>query len=222
MEPMIETSTYLPLFRENGDWIERPDFMVLAALSQMTKIDTQHVYAAMLLEESLNPNQTSSGMSVFAKNIEKNTIRGNLTQRTLAGQVVLELARLAASTGKPPTVKAARRLVAFNQKEYTGKPTLESSFLREIEKSFSDFKDTLHLQAAMVCDPQLLASIEGDERSLRKFLGVARAFEGFIDSNVVSKSFKWTPWRVPTQIKSVSELNFSSLTDQELNAAMNS
>ncbi len=221
MEPMIETSTYLPLFCENGEWIERPDFMVIAALSQTTIIDRQHVYAAMLLEESLNPNQTASGMSDFAKNVEKKFIRGNLRQRVLAGHVVLELDRLEAFTGKPPTVNAARRLVAYNQSDHVGKPAHEYHLKREIERSFSQYNATMHLQAAAVY-PQLLESIEGSEEGLRRFLGVARAYEEFIDANVVSESFIWTPWRVPTQIESVSKPKFLPLTKQELAAAMNS
>ncbi len=223
---MTETSTYLPLFREDGEWIERPDFMVLAALSQSNKFDTQHVYSTMLLEE-LNPDQTTSGMSDFAKDIEAKKIRGNLTQRIMAGNVVNQLARLASSTGEPPSINAARRLVAYLYVRHSGKHIRvsdrrkrENSFLREIEKSLSKYQSTLHLQAAAVYDPQLLESIEGDEEGLLRFLGIARAFEQFIDAKVVSASFKWTPWRVPAQIDSAPKIIFFSLTDQELAAAM--
>lgn len=225
---MIKSTSYLPLFRENGEWIERPDFMVIAALSQGTEIDRQHVYRSMLEEELLNPNQNASGMSDFAKDVEKKKVRGDVTHRVMAGTVVLELARIASSTGKPPTIKSARRLTAYNYLKHSEKcpqdpderRTNERSYLREVEKGLGKYKTILHLLAAGVYDTQLLQNIEGDEESLRRFLGIARAFESFIDINVVSNSFEWTPWRVPTRIESVPKLIFLPLSDQELAAAL--
>ncbi len=219
-ESMIEQPIYLPLFREDGDWIERPDLMVLAFLSEGTEVDRQHAYLAMVAEERLNPNETACGMSRLAKHVEEKIIRRNTTQRVLAGQVVLELARLAASTGKPPTLNAARRLVNYKHSSYIGKLASEQNRLREVERSFSDYKAIVHLLATAAYDPQLLVSIEGDEEGLLKFLGIARAFEEFIDANVVSRTFKWTPWRVPTRIKSLPEINFLPLSNQELAAAI--
>lgn len=209
---------YLPLFHDNGEWIERPDYMVLAALSVPNQIDMQHIYETMVREGKINPDFHKGGMSKHAQNVRRREIRGSLPDRVLAGSVVFELARLAYATQKPPIVGAARRLTAFNYHRHFPKATRDT-INRKVENAFSLFRSTAHLHAVSVCKPQLLEDLEGDKASLRKFLGIARAFEGFIDENVHSKTFKWDPLRVPQQIARVSEINFKPLTDEELAAA---
>jgi hypothetical protein len=213
-----EHSKYLRLFDAHGNWIERPDLMVLAAISEPNEIDVEHTYASMVFEEKENPSPTKDEMSKFARNVERRTIRGNLTQRILAGSVVLELARLAFSTGKSQPINAARRLVAFNYQRYTGKNSPEN-MQREVEKALSQYRDTMHLQAAVVYYQERIVEMEGDEQGLRRFLGIARAFEEFIDANPASEAFRWSPWRIPTQIVTRPKIEFFPSTDQELAAA---
>ena len=211
-------SKYLRIYDVTGAWIEHPDFMILAALSQSQPASVEQTYAAMVKEEKLNPPTTDGLLTDFATVVKKKMIEKNVKQRAIAGEVVVELARLAAATGKPPSVNAARRLVAFNHHRHfrTSEP---GNIEREAQRSFSAFRDTSHLQAAAVMEPNLVSELEGDMAKCCEFLGIARAFEGFIDHNVVSKAFKWSPLRIPTNIEILGHISFPPLSDQELAAA---
>jgi hypothetical protein len=138
--------------------------------------------------------------------------------RVYAGQVVVELVRIAEATGEPPSVNAARRLVAYNHHEHfrTGAP---DGARRAVEKAFRRFQSSAHLQAVMILKRSLLKELEGSEEKCREFLGTARAVESFVDNNVVSDSFKWNPLRVPETIEKVSKIDFPRLSDRELKAA---
>lgn len=214
----LETSTYLRLFDDVGAWIARPDFMVLSAMSEPDPMSVEHTYSSMLLEDKINPAATDMQMSAFATRLKQAVFEKYVKERFLTGAVVLELARLASATQKPPTVNAARRLVAYKHHHCFGTGTLDTT-KREVEKSFKQFRNTAHLQAAAVLDPSLMLALEGNETACRKFLGIARAFEEFIDENVVSKAFEWSPLRVPTQIDRLSIIEFLPLSDQELEAS---
>lgn len=211
----LEVPTYLRLFDDVGGWIARPDFMVLSAISEPDPMSVEHTYSSMLVEDKLNPDTTEGQMSVFATRLKRTVIEKHMKERVLTGEVVLELARLASATRKPPTVNAARRLVADKHHHFFGTGTL-NTIEREVEKSFTLFRNTAHLQAAAVLEPSLIVAMEGSETACRKFLGIARAFEEFIDANVVSEAFQWSPLRVPTQIDRLSVIEFLPLSDQEL------
>lgn len=215
---MSGSSKYLRLFQHNGDWIERPDYMVLAALSTSDEISIEHIYEAMVLEEKINPSLDQDEFSQYAQKLREQSIKGDLPNRVLAGEVVLELARLAYTTQRPPTSLAAIRLVTYNHFKRFPKSS-PISVDSKVVKAFRRYRKTAHLHAVAVYDPQLLEDIEGDQASLQTFLGLARAFEGFIDDNVLADTFKWQPLRVPEQIARVSEITFKPLTDEELSAA---
>jgi len=212
------TETYLRLFDNEGASIARPDFMVLAAISEPQLMSVEHIYATMLLEEQINPPAANIEMTEYAKILKRNVIDRRIKERVFSGEVVLELVRLAAATGKPPGVNAARRLVAFNHHKHfrIGEP---GNIKREVERGFGKFRNTSHFQAAAVLEPSLLYKLEGDEPNCRKFLGIARAFELFMDNNVASTAFKWSPLRVPAVIDSLSTIKFIPLSDQELAVA---
>jgi hypothetical protein len=211
-------SRYLRIYDVTGAWIDHPDFMILAALSQSQPASVEQIYASMVKEEKLNPPTTDGLLTDFAIVVKKKLIEKEVKQRAIAGEVVVELARLAAATGKPPSVNAARRLVAFNHHRHfrTSEP---GSIEREVQRSFSAFRDTSHLQAAVVMEPSLVSELEGDMAKCCEFLGIARAFEDFIDHNVVSKAFEWSPLRIPTSIETLEHISFPPLSDQELAAA---
>ena len=122
---------------------------------------------------------------------------------------------MASATGKPPTVIAARQLVAFKRKQFGAKAT-PATITRDVEKCLQMYRNTAHFQAVAVLDPALFANIEASEEATIRFLGLARAFEQFIDANVVSEKFKWAPVRVPHQIQAIYHINFIPLSKQEL------
>ncbi|WP_050526210.1 hypothetical protein [Pseudorhodobacter aquimaris] len=213
-----EAESYLRVFDANGAWIARPDFMIYAAMSESEKMSMEHIYASMLLEQQINPPNMDGNLTEFAQRLKKIVFESGMRQRVWAGEFVVELARLAAATGRPPTISAARRLVAFNHHQYfrTGDT---KNISREVERSFSKFRNVSHFHAVAVIEPSLLTELEGDVGKCLRFLGLARAFEGFMDSNVVSKAFNWSPLRVPVQIDRISAISFRALSQQELAAA---
>lgn len=210
---------YIRLFDAAGNWIARPDFMVLAVLSETEPMSIEHTYATMMLEEEMNPAAALSPMSASGLRLKERVIEKNMKARVQTGEVVLELARIAAATMAAPTINAARRLVSHHHHARFGTGVLTST-IREVEKSFERFRDTAHLQAAAVIEPSLATELEGNEVSCLRFLGLAKAFQQFIDANVVSKSFKWSPYRVPEQINSITTVEFNSLSDQDFNVAL--
>jgi len=214
----ITVNNYLRLFDSGGNLIDRPGYMVIAALSSPDLISIEHTYRSMLSEDELNPLMDGLPLSAFGSTLDKKFIRGRVRERSLAGQVVIELVRLAASTGKSPTVNAARRLVSYNHSKHfrLGNPT---SSLRSVEKAFREFRNTAHFQATAALDPFLIEKVICDDAEAIKFLGMARGFEEFVDAEVTSDSFKWSPLRVPKQIPPVYSIKIKSLSDEELAVA---
>lgn len=212
---------FLPLFDGESKWVERPNYLVAAVVTQPKPRENwnsiSHVYETMRREDAVNPD---GKLSSFARKMTDQLHRTG-AERLRAGQVAVELARLAASTGAPPSLKAAKRLAAYNHHEHSKSGGLESA-VRSMEKSWSAYRDTAHLQAVSVLDPSLLSAIFRDEAGLRRFLGLARGFEIFIDNNIGSPSLKWSPLRIPTEIAPIFEINFRRLTSKELQAAKQS
>lgn len=211
----VSERRYLPLLTENGEVIARPDYMVLAALAHIDLDDMHQTYGVMLKEAEQRPDADAKAMTETAQMIRSKIIQSKQANRVLAGEVVLELARIAQATGEPPSVNKARRLVVFNHHRLIGR-NAEDSVQRRVEKAFSAYRDISHLLAVAVYDPELLHALEGEEQPLLTFLGLARAFKRFIDDNVVSSSFQWNPFRVPEQFPPVWTVTLAPLTDQEL------
>ena len=213
---MTENSgTYLRIFEDDGRWITRPDYMLLAAMSEPDLASVEQVYSAMLSEDEHNPIESGKGLSKFGERVKSGMLEQSVKERVVAGEVILELARLASATGKPPTVIAARKMVAFKRKQFGAQAT-PTTIKRDVERCLQMYRNTAHFQAVAVLDPALLANIEASDEATIRFLGLARAFEQFIDANVVSGKFKWAPVRVPNQIQAISHINFIPLSKQEL------
>ena len=198
---------YLPILTEDFQLIPRPDYMVLAALSDPEPDGMRQIYETMMREQELRPHGNADEMTALARLTKSKLIEGKTQARVLAGQVVLELVRIAQATGKPPTIKNAHRLVAFNHNRTFPKGTL-ASVVREVEKQFSEYRNVAHLWAAAIYEEEL-GNIEGNERALHEFLGRARAFEAFVDNNVVSGRFRWNPFRIPDQFPAIWTLLFA-------------
>jgi hypothetical protein len=212
------SGTYLRIFEDDGSWIARLDYMLLAAMSEPDWASVEQLYSAMLREDELNPPESGESLSKFGEKVKSGTLEQSVRARVIAGEVVLELARLASATGKPPTVTAARKLVALNRERHKSKAT-PPTIMRDVEKSLTMYRNTAHFQAVAVLDPDLFAKIEDSEEATLRFLGLARAFEEFMDANVVSAKFKWAPVRVPQQIQAIYDINLVPLLKQELRAA---
>ena len=215
----VQDPTYLQLFDKTGSWIPRPDYMLLAAMSCRDSVSIKHTYETMLREDEENPPSSNAPLSAFAEMTKAKVLERFVLPRVLAGEVVLELARIAATTRKPPTVNAARRLVAHKHGLHVKNKAVGETLSREVNRAFKDFRNTAHLQAVMVLDHSLFSEIEGNQAATSKFLGIARAFEQFIDANVTSASFQWSPLRVPIQIAPIAIITVDRLTAQELRIA---
>lgn len=212
------SGTYLRIFKDDGSWITRPDYMLLAAMSEPDLASVEQVYSAMLSEDEHNPVEGGKVLSKFGETVKSRMLGQSARERAVAGEVVLELVRLASATGKPPTVIAARQLVATKRKQ-CGSNATHATIKRDVEKCLQMYRNTAHFQAVAVLDPVLYAKTEASEEATIRFLGLARAFEQFIDANVVSEKFKWAPVRVPHQIQAIPHIDFIPLSKQDLGAA---
>ncbi len=194
---------YLKLMQTDGQWIERPDLFLFVRMGSPDSVpeeDLDHIYTSMLLR-----NEVTGPLRGLEVAIEKNYVRGDMRLRLHAAQTLLELVRIAATRLKPASVKQAKKLVAFNQHKATSRSSPES-LEREVERGFSMFRHTAHLQAAMVLGNPRVDEIENSPENTKRFLARARGLETFIDNNVAGQFFKWNPWRVPTHIEENFEI----------------
>lgn len=209
---------YLPLLTDDGRLVPRPDYMVFAAMAQPEPISMRHIYETMLLEDRLRPTSGPEDMSDFARRVLSKDINANVPGRVMAGEVILELVRLAEAKRGPPTLNQARKIVARNYQSYINKKSSFSTVLRAVEKHFSDYRAVSHLLAVAAFKPRLIHDIEGEILPLREFLGLARGFEAFIDNEVVSLGFKWDPFRIPHQFPMITESPVPPLLAGDLEA----
>ena len=98
---------YLPIVSGNGSFIARPDYMVLAALSDPDPDGMRQAYEIMLLEQELRPSATPEEMTRSAQLIKKNLIDANPRGRVLAAPRreieawLAELSVIVARRGQP-------------------------------------------------------------------------------------------------------------------------
>jgi hypothetical protein len=203
---------YLPLIQDNGEWIDRPDLFILA---RMGVDDTEgyheadHVYASMTFRKD-----ATERFSSFEKDIEARQVRKNMQLRLFAGQAILELVRIAATTHKPPSAAQGIRLAAFNHQRTFKRSSVES-LEREVRRGLTKYRSTAHLQAAMVLGDPSVADMEASPEGTKRFLARARGLETFVDNSVVSDSFEWNPWRVPVRVDANYDFNHKPLCQQE-------
>jgi hypothetical protein len=208
----MEKKRYLPIVRLDGGWIERPDLFLIARMGYEDAADEQVVH--QIHDAMVRANNSVASLNAFEQDIVNHHLRRAMRLRLFSGQVLLELVRIAATNNAPPSVAQGIRLAAFN--EYRAKASSsEEGLNREVRRGFSKFKGTAHLQAAMVLADPSVGDIETSEEHMTRYLARARGLEIFIDNSVVSKSFSWSPWRVPTCIKPNFEINIKRLTPQE-------
>jgi hypothetical protein len=188
--------------------------MVLAALSDPDRDGMQQTYEAMVREQELRPDADAKGMTNLGRVVKSRVIQGDTTGRVLAGSVVLELVHIAVAWDKPPTVGKAPQIVAHNQ-HLMAKKSSPDILVREVEKAFSKYRSGAHLWAAVLSLPNILDNL-GIGGSLSAFLGMARAYEAFMDDHVVSSRFSWNPFRIPERFPATPIPKFPPFTEQEL------
>jgi hypothetical protein len=208
---------YLQLIRPDHSWIERPDLYLLARMSYEDKHDDSVVH--QLYEAMCRGRNTFEDLNVFEADLEKRQLRRQLRHRLFAGSTVLELIRIAADTGKPPTATQAMQLVAFNQKREEKTGTSLESVLRDVRRGFSAYRNTAHLQATMIMANPSVSAIELSETHFLEFLARARGLEHFLDTNVFTRQQKWNPWRVPTRVNPIWDIVTKRLSAEERAAA---
>lgn len=206
-------SRFLPLFDADYDfWRDRPDLFLFARMDANDKVEdavVEQVYQTMRQSITTHPHLNS-----FEQTIERGHVRKNVKYRVFAGQVLIEMLRISENSNQPTSLAKAIQLSAFNQYKFSKKSTTEN-YAREARKGFSDFRNTAHLQAAMVYRDPAIDDVEGSEQRTTRFLSRARGFELFIDNNLVSPSFKWDPWRVPGHIPYETAIELPQLTAGE-------
>jgi len=210
---MNPSRRFLPLFTPDENWIERPDLYLLARMG--SEDGEEEGVVRQVYEVMCRSDGTRTELDSFGKTVERHHIRQKLSERLAAAHVVLELVRIAATTGKPPSEAKALRLAAFNHHKTFRKSSLES-LERNFRRGFSAYRNTAHLQAAMVLQEPSILAIEGSVENTVRFLSRARGLERFMDNNLAGGSFKWSPWRVPPRIPITSDISVKRLTIHEL------
>lgn len=203
---------YLPITHTDGSLITRADLYLLARMGAADAEDTQVVMQIFQAMRAADNGETS--LNNFETGIEKRHVRNDVPLRVAAGQVMLELVRIGATTMAPPSVKKAVTLVAHNTYRHLNKSSVET-FERQARKGFSDYRNTAHLQAAALLPGTGYADFEDNEDATKRFLGKAKALETFFDANVAGGDIKWRPWRVPNSIPAISDIQLISLNAEE-------
>lgn len=203
---------YLPITHPDGSLIARADLYLLARMGTADAEDQQVVM--QIFQAMLDADNTEISLNSFEAGIEKRHVRNDVPLRVAAGQVMLELVRICATTMTAPSVKKAVTLVAHNTYRHVNKSSI-ATFERQARKGFSDYRNTAHLQAAALLPGTGYADIEGDEDATKLFLGKARALESFFDANVAGGDIKWRPWRVPHSIPAISDISLIGLSAEE-------
>ncbi|MCR8724553.1 hypothetical protein [Frigidibacter sp. ROC022] len=185
-------------------------------MAQPDKVDEKVVLQAY--RTLLRSDLSTSGINPFEKLLAR-AVTGHFRHRIYAGQVMIELVRIAQATGKPPSTGAAIRLVAWNQFQHSGTSSIET-LEREVRAGFSDFRNTSHLQASITVFQEEDNSSWLDDTNVMEHLGFARALEEFFDANVVTEKVKWNPWRVPASVPPIYTMSFRTLSPAELDTAI--
>ena len=83
---MTENSgTYLRIFEDDGSWITRPDYMLLAAMSEPDLASVEQVYSAMLSEDEHNPIESGKVLSKFGETVMSRMLEQSVKERAVAG-----------------------------------------------------------------------------------------------------------------------------------------
>lgn len=212
----------LRIFDAKGNWINRADLMVLAAASHSAEFEIESLYRAMVEEDVENPAVESSSLSPRALRRGQKEIARRGSLHILAGEVVLEIARLTTLTGRTPNLNSARRVVAFNHRQFQGKgmdSAVERRVLREVERGFTKFRNIAHIRAALHYVLLEDGQIGPGEDVFRRILGIARTFENMVDRIASNGTVAWSPLRIPRQIEPVSDFVFAPMTREEIAAS---
>lgn len=214
---IVNQRRYLPLFDENGTCIARPDLYLLARMGfddpSYEESDVLHAYNVMC---SLDPSR--HGFTRLENDIHRRYVLADLRLRRYAGSVLLELLRIAASIEQPARLKDAIQLAARHQAEHDSGRHLRglTSLIREMEKSFSRYRSTSHLQAALVYGHPTIDQIEASEEMTTLFLARARGIEQLADKVFEDATVTWNPWRVPEAISPIQPTEMIGLEGEEL------
>jgi hypothetical protein len=208
---------YLPIWTQEGGWINRVDLYLLARMGYEDDVGDDVV--DRLHDFMSRSKNDAPALNELERDVEKRHVRRQLRLRHFAGQTLLGLVRIAATTGQSPSEGQAIRLCAVNQKLIDMRRTKTESLEREIRRGFSMYRNTAHLQAAMIVADPSVCDMENSEEHTRNFLARARGLEIFVDANVAGKDFKWNPWRIPPVIAANFNISVEALSDEERKAS---
>lgn len=211
---MTDGSRHLPIFDDAGHWIARPDLFLLARMAYRDKDEDEVV--AQLYDVMCRADNTRSTLNLLEQDTSKRHVARQTRPRIFAGTVVLEYARIRATPAVKPTIAAAKKLVARGQIEFDGKRAQFPSVLREVDKGFSEYRNTAHLQAALLMTDSRGGIFEGSEAETVGFLSRARALETLLDVALAGERLKWSPWRIPERIPVGARFDFPPLDDDEV------
>lgn len=208
----MDKRRYLPLFDTDGKWIDRPDLYLFARMAYADQDDDEIV--VQLYDTMRRTDNRREALNLLESDLARRHVARQSRARVLAGTVVLELARIAAVSCGRVSLKAAFRLVATHQLGFDGKRAQVESVRREVEKAFSDYRNTAHLQAALLTAPSADA-MECSEVETTRFLSYARGFEILLDEHLTGDRTKWHPWRIPERFPATPVIDLPALDEHE-------
>lgn len=209
---MTETNRYLALFDETGAWISRPDLYVYLRMSfrdDQPDEDFNQAYQ-YISQPAKHSNPDLNGPQAL---LEKQYIRGHMTERRHAAMIFCELLRLHRDH-ESPTLGNALKLAVYYLK--TEKPnTSEASLTSQLKTAFSKWRNTSHLEAALRLSSNDIGNFENDPEKLNDFLAMSRALEMFMDEVCETGKLSWNPWRILDVIEAAYRGEVTKLSDEE-------
>jgi hypothetical protein len=176
--------------------------------------DEDEAVVIQIYEAMVRANKSEPTLNSFEQGLVNRHVRRDVRLRCFAGEVLLEMIRIAQATRQPPSQAQAVRLAAHNHYQAFRRSS-PKGLEREVRRGFSKFRNTAHLQAAMVLAEPSVVEMENDEPATGRFLARARGFELFVDRNVAGAHLKWNPWRIPPCVHPTTAITLTPLTQDE-------
>ncbi|MEX5579143.1 hypothetical protein [Pseudophaeobacter sp. A-200-2] len=211
---MTAEKRYLPLFDDQGGWaLERPDLYALVRMS--VRDDQGHEEVEQAYQYMANSSDNSKpALNGPQAVLERQFIRGKMTERRYSAMVLTELLRLR-SNQEEPTLGNALILVAHELRK-SPHPATESSCKQQAKTAFSKWRSTCHLELAFrIATTKNGETFEADQAQFMSFLAMAKAFELLMDDVCLQSALTWKPWRVPEQISPALRWEIPALSIEE-------
>jgi hypothetical protein len=199
----MQEKRYLPICTENGEFVERPEIILLAAHVSPNIDDIEKIAHTISedIDEFSEFNSKPEYSSEFSRIIGEKYFEsiGIKSERKMVSSFINSAILIRNTTNLRPSLNKSVKLAAYgmHQDSKTGSPEGKE---RAISRAHKKYRNTLHIISANLLSRRLIREIGDDRQALIHYLGIARSVEYFIDSYMISPHFTWNPFRIPEHI----------------------